>query len=174
MLNEIDATRGPMQDLLDAAQKALNIWSKALDVLHAEFARRVYNPDARQRESLNAMAQRLLPMPPTTSKNDRDQFASLYLWKMIEGWAQRGAVYWEETWYRPWRGAAFKQSEKIVGLNDTQHVAILKLFGPEVPRGKYFSKPSVYPWYSILGYWEPLKRTRVDVYEDPPEHGHNV
>lgn len=158
-LSKLDSTKKPIRELIEASKKALLVWAKTLNTLDLELENRLSDLNTRAKETMLAMVQRLLKLPDFPKDEELDQIETACLWKMIGDWVSKN-VYWLETTTmihqmgatsdRMIRGRTEKTLE---GINNTQVQTIVLLFGPHVPRGKYFNAPMIFYLWQALEIW---------------------
>jgi len=164
-LNKLDAGKEIIQELIQASQRALLVCAKTLLLIDLEVEKRLSAPDHPAPETTLAVVQRHLSVPVYPTEAERDQIESACLWKMIRDWVGQN-VFWLETIIMV---PAVGSSDTFVragtettleGINDNQVATIAALFGPGVPRGKYFNAPAIaYGWHA-LDYWGVSTRYR--------------
>ncbi len=141
-LKKLDSSKEPVKQMLAAYQKAQGIWSGALDVLDQELENRL-NSDpnsAPPKESLEAMAQRLLKLPATLSEDELEQIESLYLWKITSSWVTNNVTVVTD----------FLGHVTFDGINDTQMETLQEWFGFDAKRGRIFYEAYAFPQYPYL------------------------
>ena len=157
--------RGPMQQMMAANQRASELFSKALDVVHSSFARRITYPKVVQKESLLQLARRLMPAPPTLTDGERLQIQNEFLWQILGAWIKDGNVKKHEKWVIPMIqngstnrvGARYLASTEMVGINEAQLDKIVEFFGYATPRGTYFYRPMIQYGEVFVSLFGPLK-----------------
>jgi len=157
-LGKLDASKGPIKDLIKAYNKALGVWSKALDTLDNELESRLSDSASPGKEPMLVLAKRLLAPPQPFTDNELDQIERLYLWHMIRIWAQRNVVIVATTTHTVGGGVMNVptpdyKTDQIKGMTDTQKDTIFELFGMFVPRGRIFLTPMVIDLPTTLRQW---------------------
>jgi hypothetical protein len=144
-LERLDSSNAPVKQMLAAYQKAQGIWSGALDALDNELEKRL-NADPKDpppKESLEAMAQRLLNIPEPFTGDELDQLETLYLWKIVSKWAPNVTVVTQER-------IGDRPTVSYEGINDSQLDTLQEWFGFDAKRGKIFYEPPAFPQYPSL------------------------
>ncbi len=159
-LKQLDAAKKPVQQMLEAYKRAQGIWSGALDALDKELAKRLdADPKAAApKESLEAMAKRVLKSPEPFTEAELDQVETLYLWKITNAWV-RDEVTIVLQMYEP--SGLYVRFD---GINDTQLDTLQEWFGPETCRGKvFYEAPSLSGYPRLL-----LMRLEAKTVTPPP------
>jgi hypothetical protein len=152
-LNKLDSTKPIIQELLEASQKALVVWAKTIYLVGLAT------------EPILAKIQKLLSTPAFPTQAELDQIESACLWKMIRDWVSAN-VFWLETIIMvPKIGTTDMfiragTETTLEGINNNQVATIAALFGPGVPRGKYFNAPAITYGWNALDYWGVSTRYR--------------
>jgi len=145
-LAKLDASKGPIHELLADANRAVANWGKAMNAIDKEKWIRLSDQTKKPTESMLSMIQKMLPKVTPLTSDDLDQIEELYLWQMISTYV-RSNVYIEDTQ----RQGYSEISSAIKGLNDTQQDTIVGLFGFGAKRGHYFYKPPMMNiWVALL------------------------
>lgn len=137
---KLDTSKGPVKELFEDAKRMVGVWSGTIDFLVDQKTVRLGNPTAAYKETLYSYATQRLPALEVFAGPELDQIESEYLWQMIAKYARENADYSVAT-----MGATIHK-----GLNDTQQDAILSMFGPSAPRGRYFFRPFFFSIYNYL------------------------
>jgi hypothetical protein len=141
-LNKLDATKGPIKDLVNSADLAMKVFDTAMDTIIQEFKNRLADLSATPKEQLVDIVTRLLPPRAYLTSDDLDQVETSYLWELIKNYAKTEPVTIVQTTYVN----AFMNSTnpgEVIGLNDSQKRAVLKMFGPDMQRGMYCVVPVI-------------------------------
>jgi hypothetical protein len=156
---------GIIPELIEASQKAPVVWAKTLHLIDLEADKRLSHLDHHAPESIVAKLQRLLSLPVYPTEAELDQIESACLWKMIHDWVSAN-VFWLETIIMV---PKIDERDKFIragtettleGINNNQVATIAALFGPGVPRGKYFNAPAITYGWNALDYWGVSTRYR--------------
>ena len=164
-LNQLDSSKAIIQDLIEASQKALVVRAKTLHLIDLEAGKRLSHPDHRAPEPILARVQKILSAPVYPAQAELDQIESACLWRMIRDWVSAN-VFWLETIIMvPKVGTTDMfiragTETTLEGINNNQVATIAALFGPGVPRGKYFNAPSISYGWNALDYWGVSTRYR--------------
>jgi len=164
-LKRLDSGKAIIQELLETSQKALMVRAKILHLIDLEVEKRLAHPNDGAPETILARIQRLLSAPAYPTDAEGDQIGSACLWKMIHDWVTQN-VFWLETIIMiPAVGSndTFIRAgteTTLEGINNNQVAKIAALFGPGVPRGKYFNAPAIAYGWNALDYWGVSTRYR--------------
>jgi hypothetical protein len=148
-LKQLDAGKKPVLQMLAAYSKAQGIWSDAIDALDKELENRL-NADLKApppKESLEAMAQRLLKIPEPFTPDELEQLETGILWQIATAWA-RSSVTIVET--RTVNNAYAANTVEYEGVNETQRDTLQDWFGFDAKRGKNFYQAPTLPQYPKL------------------------
>lgn len=146
-LRTLDSSKGPVLAMIKYANRAMEVYGKALDALSLELKNRLHDPTNKPKKSLEALARETLPpLPKLFTGDEVDQLGLQYKWEILKAYASENVAvitYPDD----------YGNRTEIEGLNDTQREQIVDWFGPPVIRGKYFTAPiTINIWYA-LRYW---------------------
>jgi len=150
-LSKLDASKGPIKDLIATANQAGATFDKVADMISAEFKKRVVNPNATQTESILQKTKKVLTPPDFPTEAELDQLETQYLWQMVTAYCKNkknNVVYIKSD--MPNLSPLFPT--RIPGLNNTQIDALVDLFGWGAARGKYFMIPFYSSGYDYLDF----------------------
>jgi hypothetical protein len=152
-LKKMDAIEEVANKLIETSNRSYAIWRMTLSVLTLEYQNRLENSAHPSKESLEAMATRLLPLPDRLSKDELLEAETLYLYEIIARWASANVVITDdiEDWTSD--GGDIVHNIHRRGLNDNQEETIMDLFGTSAPRGRIFQMPPVVNLTSQLQVW---------------------
>jgi hypothetical protein len=152
-LKKMDAIEEVANKLIETSNRSYAIWRTTLNVLTLEYQNRLENSAHPSRESLEAMATRLLPLPDRLSKDELLEVETLYLYEIIARWASANVVITDDIDDWTSDGGNVVHDVHRRGLNDNQEETIMDLFGTGAPRGKIFQMPPVVNLNSQLQAW---------------------
>jgi hypothetical protein len=123
-----DQTKSPIRALMEENNAAHKALEHVVDAIWAEYKARltyaITQTPYPKKESLEKIADRLLPKLTYVEKDEADQIERTYLDKILAQWVPDNAAI-VTTHYRTGDGVS------IQGLNDTQQDQIMAWFGPE-------------------------------------------
>jgi hypothetical protein len=136
-LGQLDASLEPIIRLVDSYARAQDIWSKAIDTLDKEFDNRLDGAGGPPKETMEAMARRLLRLPERLGKDELVQLRTAYLWELVSAWAKSSVTIVDiPPAYGYVGGYEYK------GINNTQRDTVMEWFGFGAKRGRIYYKPA--------------------------------
>lgn len=141
-LRKLDSSKSAIRYFVDTATRAAQVFDNVADVIAAEFYARVMHPDVQRKETIFDITRKILVRHDFLTPDELDQLEATYLWEMIASYCKTNdnVVFVKKKFW------AAQESLEIRGLNSGQLETLLDLFGPKVPRGRYFYKPVVFPY----------------------------
>ena len=152
--NKLDATKTPVREMIQAANKAWVVFDTQLATLAQVFANRLLDPSVSVKESMLDMAMRLLPLPDLIDDHELELIGRLYLWNILSGYTKKRVKIIRRVIQKGYTQNPYES--EIEGLNDNQQDQIMAWFG----RGFNMTGGRIPPVYSI---WDALDRWGVPV-----------
>jgi hypothetical protein len=148
-LQKLDSSKAAIRYFVETSTRAAQVFDNVADVVAEQFYMRVNHPDIPQKRTILEMTTGMLVKHDFLTPAELDQLEATYIWEMIASYCKSkgkdnndNVVFVEQTGWGAQEGA------QIRGLNSTQLEALIDLFGPQVPRGRYFVKPMVFPGHA--------------------------
>jgi hypothetical protein len=148
-LQKLDSSKAAIRYFVETSTRAAQVFDNVADVVAEQFYMRVNHPDIPQKKTILEITTGMLVKHDFLTPAELDQLEATYIWEMIASYCKSkgkdnndNVVFVEQTGWGAQEGA------QIRGLNSTQLEALIDLFGPQVPRGRYFVKPMVFPGHA--------------------------
>jgi outer membrane murein-binding lipoprotein Lpp len=138
-LKQLAESGKPAEMMMAAYEKAQRVWSDALDTLDKELENRLDDKAGASKESLEAIARRLLRFPDPLGVEELEQIETALLWELVSAWAKANVTLIDIP---PSPGIGYLGGMDYKGINDTQRETLQEWFGFRTKRGTIFNKPA--------------------------------